>query len=82
MKNKTQPIAIVTGGGSGIGMAIAETFVKNKVKTIIIGRDAKKLKAVQAKLGKDCEIQSFDLKESSVYRSCTLTPKVTPRPRS
>ncbi len=63
MKNKTQQIAIVTGGGSGIGLAIAETFVKNKVKTIIIGRDQKKLKAVQAKLGKDCEIQSFDLKE-------------------
>ena len=63
MKNKTQQIAIVTGGASGIGLAISETFVKNKIKTIVIGRDLKKLKAVKLKLGKDCEIQSFDLKD-------------------
>ena len=44
---KNQPVAIVTGGASGIGLAIVETFVKNKIKTIVIGRDQKKLKAVK-----------------------------------
>lgn len=60
---KKQLVAIVTGGASGIGLAIAETFVKNKIKTIVIGRDQKKLKSVKLSLGANCEIESFDLKD-------------------
>lgn len=51
-KSKT-PIAIVTGGASGIGLAIAEKFVANHIFTIVIGRDEKKLKSVEKTL-KDC----------------------------
>jgi NAD(P)-dependent dehydrogenase (short-subunit alcohol dehydrogenase family) len=58
---KKQQLAIVTGGGSGIGLAIAETFTKNKIRTIIIGRDEKKLQKAKKKLGKYCEPISFDL---------------------
>ena len=58
---KKQPLAIITGGGSGIGLAIATTFVANDIKTIIIGRDEKKLRASQKKLGKLCEIIVCDL---------------------
>jgi len=47
-------VAIVTGGGSGIGLAIAETFVKNNIQTIIVGRDAAKLDAAKQKLGEAC----------------------------
>ncbi len=61
MKNKS--VAIVTGGASGIGLAIAETFVKNKIKTIVVGRDPKKLKAVKQQLGEGCDTYSFDLKD-------------------
>lgn len=32
-------IAIVTGGGSGIGLAIAGKFVQAGIHTIIVGRD-------------------------------------------
>ena len=45
-------IAIVTGGGSGIGLAIARKFVKNEIHTIIVGRDSAKLKEACATLGK------------------------------
>ncbi len=38
-------IAIVTGGASGIGLAIVESFTKNNIFTIIIGRDESKLAA-------------------------------------
>lgn len=62
---KNQKLAIVTGGASGIGLAIATTFVKNKIKTIVIGRDLKKLKAVKTALGAHCEIISFDLTNRS-----------------
>ncbi|MFI5186858.1 MAG: SDR family NAD(P)-dependent oxidoreductase [Chitinophagales bacterium] len=57
-KNK---IAIVTGGGSGIGLAITEKFVQNNIHTIIIGRDVKKLDHARDKLGKLCETISYDL---------------------
>ena len=58
---KKQQLAIVTGGASGIGLAIAESFTKNKIRTIIIGRDKKKLQSAKKKLGNYCEPISFDL---------------------
>ncbi len=62
-KNERKKLAIVTGGASGIGYAIAEKFVQNQIKTIIIGRNEEKLKLAKAKLGKDCEAISFDLNQ-------------------
>ena len=56
-----QPIAIVTGGASGIGLAIAEKFSKNNIFTIVIGRDETKLKAVEAILGKKGTAIQYDL---------------------
>jgi NAD(P)-dependent dehydrogenase (short-subunit alcohol dehydrogenase family) len=32
-------VAIVTGGASGIGLAIAEKFVQHGIRTVIAGRD-------------------------------------------
>lgn len=54
-------VAIVTGGGSGIGLAIAEKFVANNITTIIIGRDEQKLNAAKEKLGDGCVSMAFDL---------------------
>lgn len=56
-----QKIAIVTGGGSGIGFAIAEKFVQNNIRTVIIGREEQKLSAAKQKLGELCETISNDL---------------------
>jgi uncharacterized oxidoreductase len=38
--------ALVTGGGSGIGLAISKAFVKAGARVTITGRDERKLKAV------------------------------------
>jgi NAD(P)-dependent dehydrogenase (short-subunit alcohol dehydrogenase family) len=43
--------AVVTGGASGIGLAIARRFVENNIKTVLIGRDEKKLKEACCSLG-------------------------------
>jgi NAD(P)-dependent dehydrogenase (short-subunit alcohol dehydrogenase family) len=56
-------VAIVTGGGSGIGLAIAEKFITNNITTIIIGRDEQKLNAAKERLGSLCVPISFDLNE-------------------
>jgi len=56
-------IAIVTGGGKVIGLAIAEKFTKNNIRTIIIGRDQQKLNAAKEKLGELCEPISYDVNE-------------------
>lgn len=50
MRGKTERVAIVTGGGSGIGKAIAEVFAIDS-SVMIIGRDESKLKAAVEELG-------------------------------
>jgi NAD(P)-dependent dehydrogenase (short-subunit alcohol dehydrogenase family) len=59
--NNQKKIAIVTGGGSGIGLAIAEKFVQNNILTIIIGRDQQKLDCAKKKLGGLCVPIRYDL---------------------
>ena len=56
-------IAIITGGGSGIGLAIAEKFVQHKIRTIIVGRDEQKLSTAKQKLGEFCDAVSADLND-------------------
>jgi NAD(P)-dependent dehydrogenase (short-subunit alcohol dehydrogenase family) len=56
-------IAIVTGGASGIGLAIAKTFVQHQIFTLIIGRDKEKLTDAKKGLGELCATISFDLNE-------------------
>lgn len=56
-----QKIALVTGGGSGIGYAIAEKFTRNGILTYIIGRNREKLEKASNALGVNCRILSFDI---------------------
>jgi len=44
-KRVQQKIALITGGASGIGLAIAQKFISQGIRTIITGRDTKKLKS-------------------------------------
>lgn len=64
MSNRNQrstPTAIVTGGGSGIGRAIVDRFVREGIRTIIIGRNEEKLNSTAAELGSLCIPFVFDL---------------------
>ncbi len=58
-------IAIVTGGGSGLGYAITKAFTTNNIKTIIVGRDEEKLKKACSGLGANCSYKTCDLSNLS-----------------
>jgi NAD(P)-dependent dehydrogenase (short-subunit alcohol dehydrogenase family) len=75
MKEANQKkVAIVTGGGSGIGLAIAEKFTKNGIETIIVGRDEEKLKKAKSLLGDHCYPMICDV--SNLSSIPTLIEKV------
>jgi len=54
-------VAIVTGGGSGLGFAIAKKFIDNNITTIIAGRDENKLAAAKEQLGDLCFAMPCDV---------------------
>lgn len=56
-------IAIVTGGASGIGFAIAKKFIQNDIKVIMIGRNRSRLKLACETLGDLAEFVVCDLAE-------------------
>lgn len=56
-----QKIAIVTGGGSGIGLSIAKKFVAEGMLVYICGRDPVKLDAALKEIGGNCRAVQLDL---------------------
>jgi len=46
-------VVVITGGGSGIGLAMARIFAANSFSVIITGRDPRRLEAAEAKISPD-----------------------------
>src|SRR5665647_930242 len=62
MENKlSQKTAIITGGATGLGFAIAQKFVEHNLRIIIIGRNETKLKEACQSLGPLAGFVSLDL---------------------
>lgn len=60
-RSSSTRIALITGGASGIGFAIARKFISQHVRTIITGRDVAKLKEACSLLGEGATALPIDL---------------------
>lgn len=47
MKNVTQPVALIVGGSSGIGLASARLLLEREIKTVIVGKSPEKLESAK-----------------------------------
>jgi NAD(P)-dependent dehydrogenase (short-subunit alcohol dehydrogenase family) len=61
MIEKNKKVAIITGGGSGLGKAMATKFAQNGITTIIIGRGADKLEQARQEIGENCYTMVCDV---------------------
>jgi len=52
---------LVTGGGTGIGLAVAHRLVEGGGKVCLVGRRIEVLRQAAEKLGSDCRVLSCDL---------------------
>jgi len=56
-------VAVVTGGGTGIGRATARELVRTGARVAVCGRRAELLEVVRAELGDDCIAVTCDVRE-------------------
>ncbi len=60
--------AVVVGGNSGIGLAVARGFAAEGAKVVVVGRNAASLQEVRAELGKACVAVQGDVADGHSLR--------------
>ena len=63
----TNKVALITGGGSGIGFGIARQFIHSGAKVVITGRNSEKLQAARNELSENCFVIQNDVTEKSSH---------------
>jgi NAD(P)-dependent dehydrogenase (short-subunit alcohol dehydrogenase family) len=62
-------LAVVTGGGSGIGLAIAERFAGDGAKLVLVGRRKGRLDEAAARIGGDAYGVSVDVEDEDQVKA-------------
>ncbi|QRN97689.1 SDR family NAD(P)-dependent oxidoreductase [Archangium violaceum] len=58
MKRLQDKVAVITGGGSGIGAATAVLFVQEGARVVVVGRNEEKLRKTARLRGRLCHRSS------------------------
>jgi NAD(P)-dependent dehydrogenase (short-subunit alcohol dehydrogenase family) len=66
-------VAIVTGGGSGIGLATAERFVREGARVVVGDVDKVRLDAVQERLGEAVRVVECDVTDEDAVETLAQT---------
>jgi len=69
--------ALVTGGGSGLGLGIATSFVQAGARVVLVGRRTEVLKAAVQQLGDTASFETHDV--TQLDRASDLVKRVTDR---
>ncbi len=77
MKALSGKVAVVTGGGSGVGKAVAKLFLENGAKVLIAGRDVEKLKAAEVELAGGANLRHFQADVSKAEQCAQLIQAAT-----
>jgi 3-oxoacyl-[acyl-carrier protein] reductase len=56
-------VVVITGGGTGIGKAIAGAFARNQAQVVIVGRRKDALQAAAQEVGPNCNWQQADVSQ-------------------
>jgi NAD(P)-dependent dehydrogenase (short-subunit alcohol dehydrogenase family) len=59
-------VALITGGGSGIGRAVATRFVTEGARVVVLDRDRDRLDSLTAELGEACAAVAGDASDATV----------------
>jgi NAD(P)-dependent dehydrogenase (short-subunit alcohol dehydrogenase family) len=79
MNRLANKVALITGGGSGIGLAATRLFLEEGAKVAITGRDEAKLKEAVARLGGDDRVFHAAADIADPKQVKTLVDKVNAR---
>jgi gluconate 5-dehydrogenase len=66
-------VALITGGGSGIGLGIASHFISLGAKVAITGRNMSKLQNAKLALGDNCFIYGNDITQKDLHETLVET---------
>jgi gluconate 5-dehydrogenase len=66
-------VALITGGGSGIGLGIASHFISLGAKVAITGRNMSKLQNAKLALGENCFIYGNDITQKDLHETLVVT---------
>src|SRR5262252_574785 len=69
--------ALITGGGTGLGLGIATSFVQAGARVVLVGRRADVLKSAVKKLGEAASFEPHDVNQ--LDRAAELVQRVSDR---
>src|SRR5579871_4899685 len=76
MSQLSDKVALVTGGGSGIGLSVARLFLQDGARVAITGRDGAKLERAAAELKGGDQLMHFPCDATDAKQVATLVQRV------